>query len=170
MIQRQRATAIVKTKFAEGFRNVQARFPVLYRESVVKLCDRSTLQLLKWIETYEVCRSKLNRENTAARRGLMKLIKSAYKDKAAAGQYGAIALFSEPRRKLIRRTTHYLSQWVARYRSLRQIVGRDAGNTEVTLCQACSGPSGEAPTRTTQLIRRQEGGTVGLEGAHSEDG
>ena len=171
LIQRHRAITIVKAKFAEGFRNVQARFPVLYRESLFKLCDRSTLQLLKWIETYEVCRCKINRENTAARRGLLKLIKAAFKDKEGAGQYGAIALFSEPRRKLIRRTTHYLSQWVARYSSYKRITGRDDGATEVPLCQACARPPGDdSHTQTAQPIRGLEGGKQGLGGTNQEGG
>ena len=171
LIQRRRAITIVKTKYAEGFRNVQARFPVLYRESLLKLCDRSTLQLLKWIETYEVYRCKINRENTAARRGLLKTIKSAYKDKAGTGQYGAMALFNEPRRKLIRRTTHYLSQWVARYSSYKRITGRDAGETEVSLCQDCARPPGpDSNTQTAQPIRGLEGGNHGLGGTNQEGG
>mmetsp|Transcript_640 Transcript_640/g.598 ORF Transcript_640/g.598 Transcript_640/m.598 type:complete len:194 (-) Transcript_640:178-759(-) len=171
LIQRDRANAIVQNKFTEGFRNVQAGFPVLYRESLIKLCDRSTLQLLKWIETYEVCRSKLNMENTAARRGLLKIIKVAYKDRAVIGQYCAIALFSEPRRKLIRRTTHYLTQWVARYSTLQVINRRNTGAVWTEICQACNEPPGEYSTaHSTQHIRGQKGGIDGLGGTQSEGG
>ena len=71
----------------EGFRNVQARLPLLYREFCIKLCDRSILQLLKWIETYKLCRATLNREHTIARRGLLKAIKISYNDKEKVSQY-----------------------------------------------------------------------------------
>ena len=84
-IQRDRTINIAKIKYAEGFKHVQARFPTLYRESCVTLCDRSILQLLKWIETYEICRSKLNRENTALRRSLLKAINIEFREQAVAG-------------------------------------------------------------------------------------
>ena len=100
-IQRDREKTVVLAKYTEGFRNVQTRFPVLYRESGVKTCDKFTLQLLKLIEKYEIYRGTIHRENTVARRELLKDIKAAYKNKAAAGIYDTILLFQEPRQSLI---------------------------------------------------------------------
>ena len=74
-IQRAQAIKVLQQKYGESLSNFQQRFSSLYRETVIQLCDRSTLHILKWIETYEISWRSLNRENTKERRGLIQVIK-----------------------------------------------------------------------------------------------
>ena len=68
-IQRVRVIQVETTKTCGRFQSVKTRFPALYRETYRELRDRSTLQIWKWIEIYELCRSTINREDTDERIG-----------------------------------------------------------------------------------------------------
>ena len=54
---------------------------MLYRQLCQQLCDRSTPQILKWIEIYDICWGKLNRHNTVARRRTVQAVRKVYKQK-----------------------------------------------------------------------------------------
>ena len=99
-----------------GIRNVRRRFPMLYREPIQLLCNRSTLQLLKWIETYEECWRTLNIENTIERQHLIGVIKKAFRNKNTVPGYLRLSLFGEARSIVIRRSTFFLTGWVERYK------------------------------------------------------
>ena len=114
-IQRQQTIALVQIKFTEGIRTVQRKFPTLYREPCITLCDRSTLQLLKWVETYEDCRKYIDREVTKERQRLIRIVKRAYRNKNSITGYGKVSLFGETKATLIRRSTTFLKGWVAKY-------------------------------------------------------
>ena len=105
------------------------------------LCDRSTLQLAKWIATYEECRGSIDRANTVERRRLINTVNKAFRQKHIVRGYDRVSLFSEPKSTLIRRSTAFLTNWVEKY---RKIDGTRAaqfnGNTrevESPYCQTC---------------------------------
>ena len=85
---------------------------MLYIESYINLCDRSTLQLLKCIEIYEECWRTLNRENTLERRQILGVIKKAYRNQKNIQGYARMTLFGEGRSILIRRSTPFLACWM----------------------------------------------------------
>ena len=111
-IQRTRAIQVVTKKYTEGLRHLKQGFPRLYMEPCKVLCDRTTLQLLKWIETYNICWGSLRREDTKRRRGYIAAIKKAFKRKILVSKYGQIILFKENRGTLCRRDTRHLQKWV----------------------------------------------------------
>ena len=74
-IQRIRAIQTVTRKFQEGTRSLRARFPRLYMETYQTLCDRPTLQLLNWIETFNVYQGYLSKDKIRKRRGIIRDIK-----------------------------------------------------------------------------------------------
>ena len=107
-IQREWAIQIVVKKFAEGTRNIRRIFPRLYLEPCNILCDRSTLQLLKWIETYDICMGASKRDNTKKRQGFIQAIKRAFHQRTKMCNYGQIILFAEPWSTLCKRNTDQL--------------------------------------------------------------
>ena len=99
-------------------------------ETCQNLCDKPTLQLLKWIETFNVCKAHLSKDKVRKRRKIISEIKKAYKGRSHVNQYTAIQLFNEPYSRLCKRDTTYLDRWLSRYRSiLPQEQGR---NSEIT--------------------------------------
>ena len=85
---------------------------MLYRESSQLLCDGSTLQLLRWLDTYKECWRTLNRENTLERRRLVGVVKKGFRIKHTVPGYLRLSLFGEAKTIVIQRSTHYLSSWV----------------------------------------------------------
>ena len=73
-IQRLQAIQTVTRKFLEGNRSLRASYPRLYMETCQKLCDKPTLQLLKWIATFSVCRASLSKDRILKRRRILKEI------------------------------------------------------------------------------------------------
>ena len=91
------------------------RFPTLYRESSQCLYDRSTLQLIKWLETYEDYWRTLNRENTIERRRLIGVIHKAFRRRHTVPGYIQLSLFGEAKSILTQQSTSYLTRWVDKY-------------------------------------------------------
>ena len=87
-------------------------------ESCQTLCDKPTLQLLKWIETYNICRSAVTKENTMIRRGILREIKKAYKNRIELTHYDRISLFQDPLTQLSKMDTPRLAKWIRRYKLL----------------------------------------------------
>ena len=92
-IQRVGAIHTVTSKFQEGNRSIQVSFPRLYMDSCQTLCDKPTLQLLKWIETFNICRGYMAKEEVLKRRGRVQDIKQAYKGRTELSHYVAIRIF-----------------------------------------------------------------------------
>ena len=59
-VKRVGAIQLVAKKYREGIK------------TVCTLCDKPTLQLLEWIETYTICRGSLTRKNKKKRRSLIR--------------------------------------------------------------------------------------------------
>ena len=89
---------------------------MLYREPFQFLCYRSTLQLLKWIETYEECWRTLNRENTVERWRLIGVINEVFRNKNTVPGYLRLPLCGEARIIVIRRSISFLTSWVEKYK------------------------------------------------------
>ena len=77
-IQRIRAIQLACQRYEEGNKAGRTRFLVLYRETIRTICDKSTLHILKWTETYEVCRGTIQRDNTIIGRWLIEQTGKAY--------------------------------------------------------------------------------------------
>ena len=92
-IQRVRTIQVVTRKYKEGQKTVREGFPRLYAEPCHLLCDKNTLQLLKWIETYNISLGSIRRKDTKRRRGYIKAIKGAYRIRKTMSKYGQITLF-----------------------------------------------------------------------------
>ena len=114
-IQKERTIEVVIQKYQEGTKNVRRRFPMLYRDPLQHLCDRSTLQLMKWLATYEECWRKLNREDTKERRRLIGIVKKGFRQKHKVPGYLRLSLFGEAKSTIIRRSTLFLANWVSKY-------------------------------------------------------
>ena len=117
-IQRLQAIQSVTRKFQEGNRSLRASYPRLYMETCQNLCDKPTLQLLKWIATFNVCKAYLSKDRVRKRRRIIKEIKKAYRGRSQVNHYTAIQLFSEAYSRLCKRDTTYLDRWLTRYRSI----------------------------------------------------
>ena len=89
---------------------------MLYRESIQLLCNMSTLQLLKWIETYEEFWRTLNRENTVERWRLIGVINEVFRNKNTVSGYLRLPLCGEARIIVIRRSISFLTSWVEKYK------------------------------------------------------
>ena len=154
-IQREQTIALVQTKFKEGIRTVQRKFPTLYREPCITLCDRSTLQLLKWVETYEECRKSIDREVTKERQRLIRIVKRAYRNKNRVTGYGKVYLFGETKAKLIRRSTTFLTGWVNKYlehsTNTQQLASTHPQLADMIYCQPCT-------EETSTAIHEHSGG------------
>ena len=135
---------------------------MLYREQCIHLCDRSTLQLVKWIETYEECRRSIDRENTVEQRRLISIVNKAYRQKHKVREYGRVSLFSELKSTLTRRSTTYLTAWVEKYRKMGvQLVTQD--NRHISLldmpyCQLCQEVTDEEKQSPTEGIFGEDRG------------
>ena len=120
---------------------MQRKYPMLYREQCTHLCDRSTLQLAKWIATYEECRGLIDRANTVERRRLINIVKKAFRQKHKVQGYTRVSLFSEPQSTLIRRSTAFLTSWVEKYRMIDGTRAakftRNTRGVESPYCQIC---------------------------------
>ena len=130
-IQRIRTIQVVTKKYKEGINQVKQSFPRLYMEPCNLLCDRTTLQLLKWIETFNICWGSLRREDTKRRRGYIAAIKKAYKRKSSMSKYGQITMFTEHRSILCRKETGHLKRWVEKYVQLASRGSSQADNDPV---------------------------------------
>ena len=108
-IQREKAIKVVQQKCKEVIRLLKMRSPMLYRLSYIQLYDRSTFQLLKWIEAYEESWRTLNKENALERRRLFSVIKKAYRHTTNLPRYVRMSLFGESKSTLIRRSTVFLN-------------------------------------------------------------
>ena len=117
-MQRVRTIQVVTQKFREGNRQLREEFSHLYREPCNVLCDRSTLQLLKWIETFNACWGSIRREDTKQRRRLRITIKHAFKSRHLLSKYSQILLFKDKQNILCRRDTRHLQKWVETYNRL----------------------------------------------------
>ena len=95
-------------KYKEGLKHVSKGFPWLYMEPCPQLCDRPTLQLVKWIETYNICMGSIREADTKTRRKYIAVIKRAFKRKTSLRKYGQIILLKESKSTLIRRDTGQL--------------------------------------------------------------
>ena len=93
-------------------------FPMLYSEPCHLLCDKITLQLTKWIETYTICLGNLRKKDTNIQRGYIQVIKKAFKTRTKISKYGQITLFTEKRSALCQRDTAFLKHWVDKYHHL----------------------------------------------------
>ena len=113
--KKKRTIEVVIQKYQEGTKNVRRRFPMLYRDPLQRLCDRSTLQLMKWLATYEECWRKLNREDTKERRRLIGVVKKGFRQKHKVPGYLRLSLFGEAKSLIIRRSTQFLLNWVSKY-------------------------------------------------------
>jgi len=117
-IQRVRTIQVVTRKYKEGQKTVREGFPRLYAEPCHLLCDKNTLQLLKWIKTHNISLGYIRRKDTKRRRGYIKAIKGAYRTRKTMSKYGQITLFSEQRSVVCQRDTEHLQIWVKKYNIL----------------------------------------------------
>lgn len=117
-IQRIRAIQTVTRKYQEDTRSLRARFPRLYMETCQTLCDKPTLQLLKWIETFNLCQGYLSKDKMRKRRGIIRDVKRAYKMRSDFAPYIGTQLFHEPCSQLCKRDIAFLENWLIKFHSL----------------------------------------------------
>ena len=85
-VQRVKTIKLVTEKYNEGA-SLKDTFPDLFREPCLTLCDKPTLQLKKWVDTYNIYRGFVLKKYTKKRRQLLRGIHEAYITKVHLSQY-----------------------------------------------------------------------------------
>ena len=93
---------------------------MVYMDHIIIFCNKSTLHILEWIDTYEVCKSKMDRENIVERRGLAKTVQQAYSTKEELGRYIKMSLCRETLGHMVKKSTKFLHTWLRWYQSMWQ--------------------------------------------------
>ena len=172
-IQRIRVIQVVTQKHREGLKQVRRKFPSLYMEPCIQLRDKPTIQLVKWIETYNACMGSIRKEDIKNRRKYAATIKQAYKRKGALSRYRQILLFHSPKSNLLQKHTGYLKKWVELYNKVVS-QGQHVDNSHQ---EPLTSPTGRlyTPTYLRDMIfcmecdREQHQGGAALQRAPNEE-